>query len=101
MEFKYKHKSAHIRDLSPLVIRLQPLEQYQSPWKYFPSLKQSYLQEDYSFVVKKRKIKLQLPSVKNNLENLIDQRQPSFFKNKVFPKKIAKFRSLSPIKMKS
>ena len=97
MELQYRHKSTHIRELSPLIVRLKPIEQYQSPWKYLPKIKHNYFQEDYTFSVKKRKLKLLIPTV-NDSELIYDTHKSSLLNRKVFPNKIVKFRSLSPLK---
>lgn len=90
MDNRFRNKSTHICEFSPLIVRLQPVNQYQSPWKYFPKPEVKIGLRDRDASVKKRKLMLQLPSIINNSHIA--------FEKKVFPSKIVNIRSLSPLR---
>lgn len=97
MENRIRNMSTHICEFSPLIVRLQPVNQYQSPWKYFPKPKKLEFKDRHGSV-KKKKIMLQLPSIINKSQITFEENRSTYLNKKVFRSKIVNIRSLSPLR---
>lgn len=78
MEKNYvKHQKSCDFEMSPVIFRLQALKEYQSPWKFLPSIKRVSrstvrdLHGKQIMDIGKRQIKLELPKIATeNMEKL-------------------------------
>ena len=103
-------------EMSPVIFRLQPLKEYQSPWKFFPSIHRASRStirhsEDSSLInIKRRKIKLELPKINTDKNEISEESSLSLEKKSLkslkknflnFHDKSIKFfieRTYSPVK---
>ena len=108
MKSKY-FKNAHSCDLdmSPVIYRLQPLREYQSPWKFFPRIQKtsrSTIQnsEETSIVdMSKRRLRLELPKIEAETLDHSNNSMISLEK-KSFKKSLKSLRSyIIPVRDKS
>lgn len=98
MESGFRMKSCRVIEFEPLIVRLLPVNHYQSPWKYLPKVGRKAEGRVRYESLKKRKLMLEIPTVKNKSQVYFDENRTFLRKQIGMKRNIVKFRSLSPLK---